>query len=76
MRLGGAAGQLGESREPKRREQLEAARSLLLRNSDGGPEGFLGGGGIGRIAFQQNVAAQTIEVGLCPSLQRRSTAAA
>ena len=39
--VGGAAGRLIELRQRQRRAQLEAPRLLLLRDRDGGEEGFL-----------------------------------
>ena len=58
--VGGAGGRLIELGERKRREQLVAARALLLRDGDGGLEGFLGGRRIGEVALQENFAAQAI----------------
>ena len=44
----------------KRRVQTKTTRALALRDGDGGLEGFLGGGGIARVAFQQDVTAKTM----------------
>ena len=64
MGVGGAAGRLIELGERQRRAQFEAARALLLRDGDGGQEGFLGGRGVGGIALQQDVAADAMQVGV------------
>ena len=63
VRFRRSGGRLVELGEGKRREKLVAARALLRRDRDGGPVGFLGSGGIQGIAFQQDVATQTIEIG-------------
>ena len=62
--VGGAAGRLVEFRERERRAQFEAARALLLRDSDRGLERFLCGRGVGGIAFQQNFAANAMQFGV------------
>ena len=59
--VGGAAGRLVELGERERRAQFEAARALLLRDGDGGPERFFRGRGVGRIALQQHFAARAMQ---------------
>jgi hypothetical protein len=49
-------------------EQFEAARALLLGDGDGRAIGLFRGYGIGGIAFQQDVAAEAIEVRVGDSL--------
>ena len=61
MGFNGPAGRLIELGEREGREQLVAPRALLLRDCDGGLEGFFG---IGGLSLQKNVAAQTMEVGV------------
>jgi len=55
------AGRLVELGERKRREQLVAARALLLRDGDGGPVGVLGRRGIGGVALEQDFAADAMQ---------------
>ena len=64
MGFNGPAGRLIGLGEREGREQLVAPRALLLRDCDGGLEGFFGGCGIGGLSLQKNVAAQTMEVGV------------
>ena len=61
--FGGAAGRLIELGERQRRAQAPTARALLLRDGDGGLEGFFRGGGIGGIALEQDFAAQAMGEG-------------
>src|ERR1700674_789808 len=75
MRLGGAAGRMIELGERKGREQLEAARALLLRDGDGGPERLLGRLRASRVALQKDFAAQAMEereLRTLPELMRES----
>jgi hypothetical protein len=72
-----AAGGLIELGERERRAEGEAARALLVGDGDGGLEGRLGGRRIGRIAAQQDFAAQTMEVrvrDMLPRLRRERQA--
>ncbi len=55
--FGGAGGRLIELGERKRRAQFETARALLLRDGDGGQEGFFRRRGVGGIALEQDFAA-------------------
>ena len=57
-----AAGRTIKFGERKSSEQLVTACLLLLGDGDAGPIGFLGVGQIRRIEFQQDVAAQPMEV--------------
>ena len=59
--VGGAAGRLVELGERERRAQFEAARALLLRDGDGGQEGFFRGRGVGGVALQQDFAARPMQ---------------
>ena len=68
--VGGAAGRLIELGERKRREKLVTARGLLLCDGDGGSVGVFGGRGIGGIAFEQDFAAQAMEVCIGEMLSR------
>ena len=61
--FGGAAGRLVELGERKRRAQFEAARALLLRDGDGGQEGFFCRRGVGGVALQQDFAARPMQFG-------------
>ena len=61
MGVGGAAGRLVELGERERRAQFEAARALLLRDGDGGLEGFLRRRGVRRVALQQHFAAHPMQ---------------
>ena len=62
MGVDGASGRLIELRERKRRAQFEAARALLLRDGDGGQEGFFRGRGVSRIALEQDFATSAVEL--------------
>ena len=80
--VGGAAGRLVELGERQRRAQFEAARALLLRDGDGGQEGFFRGRGVGGVALEQDFAARPMQfrferaiagaVGTSPALRRGS----
>ena len=59
--VGGAAGRLVELGERQRGAQFEAARALLLRDSDGGQEGVFRGRGVGGVALQQHFAARPMQ---------------
>ena len=61
VRFGGAAGRLIELGERERGAQFKAARGLLLRDGDGGQEGFFRGRGVGGIALQQDFAARPMQ---------------
>ena len=61
MRFRGAAGGLVELGEGKRGAQFEAARGLLLRDGDGGQEGFFRRRGIGGVALEQDFAARPMQ---------------
>ena len=56
--------------ERKGRQQFVAARALFLRDGDCGSKGLLGGCGIGGIALEQDVAAQTMQEGVRKMLDR------
>ena len=60
--VGGAAGRLIELGERERGAQSEAARALLLRDGDGGQEGFFRGRGVGGVALQQHFAARPMQL--------------
>ena len=75
MGVGGAAGRLIKLRQRQRRAQLEAPRLLLLRDGDGGEEGFLGRRRIRRIALEQNLAADAMALRVKPTLSVRSLSA-
>ena len=68
MGFDGATGRLIELGEREGREQFVAARALLLGDGDGRAIGLFRGRGIGGIAFQQDVAAEAIEVRIGDSL--------
>ena len=59
--VGGAAGRLVELGERERRAQFEAARALLLRDGDGGQEGFFRRRGVGGVALEQDFAARPMQ---------------
>ena len=61
MGVGGAAGRLIELGERQRRAQFEAARALLLRDGDGGQEGFFRRRGVGGVALEQDFAARPMQ---------------
>ena len=61
MGFGGAAGRLIEFGQRQRRAQFEAARALLLRDGDGGLEGFFRGRGVGGVALEQHFAARPMQ---------------
>ena len=61
MGFDGAAGRLIELGQRQRRAQFEAARALLLRDGDGGQEGFFRRRGVGGIALQQHFAARPMQ---------------
>ena len=56
-----AGGRLVELGQRQRRAQFEAARSLLLRDGDGGQEGFFRRRGVGGVALQQDFAARPMQ---------------
>jgi hypothetical protein len=58
--VGGTAGRLPKLGERERCAQFEAARCLLPRDGDGGPEGFLGREA-GGVELQQNFAADAMQ---------------
>ena len=62
--FGGAVGRLIELGKRQRRAQSEAARALLLRDRDGGQEGFLRGRGVRGVALEQDFAARPMLFGL------------
>ena len=68
MRLSGAIGRLIKLRQRQRRAQLVAPRFLLLRNGDGGEEGFLGQLRVRRIAPEQDFAADAMGFRCKPTL--------
>ena len=68
MGVGGAAGRLIKLRQRERRAQFETPRLLLLRNRDGGEQGFLDRHGVRRIALPQNVAADAMRFRRAPAL--------
>ena len=70
MRFGGAGGRLVELGERKGGEQLAAPRALVLRDGDGGLEGFFPGREIDGVTLQQDVAAQTMKVRVAEMLCR------
>ena len=51
--VGGAAGRLIELRQRQRRAQFKTARPLLLRDRDGGQEGFFRGRGLAGSRFNR-----------------------
>ena len=59
--VGGAVGRLIELGERKRGAQFEAARALLLRDGDGGQEGFFRRRGVGGVALEQDLAARPMQ---------------
>ena len=61
MGVGEAAGRLVELGERQSGAQFEAARALLLRDRDGGQEGFFRGRGVGGIALEQDFAARAMQ---------------
>ena len=61
MGVGGAGGRLIELGQRKRGAQFEAARALLLRDGDGGQEGFFRRSGVGRIALEQGFASRPMQ---------------
>ena len=61
MGVGGAGGRLVELGQRQRRAQFEAARALLLRDRDGGQEGFFRRRGVGGIALEQDFAARPMQ---------------
>ena len=63
MGVGGAGGRLVELGERKRGAQFEAARALLLRDGDGGQEGFFRRRGVGGVALEQDFAARPMQFG-------------
>ena len=67
MGVGDAIGRLIELRQRERRAQLEALCLLMLRNSDGGQERFLGRRLVSRIGLQEDFAADAV------ALRREST---
>ena len=64
MGLGRAAGRLVELGERERRLQLEAPGALLFRDREGGFEGFFGLHRVGGIPLQQDISAQSMQVGI------------
>src|SRR6185437_944185 len=61
--VGGTAGRLVKPGERERGAETPASRALLLCDAQCGFEGFLRGGGIGRIAAEQTFAAKKIGKG-------------
>ena len=59
--VGGAGGRLVELGERQRRAQFKTARGLLLRDGDGGQEGFFRGRGVGGVALEQDFAARPMQ---------------
>ena len=59
--VGGAAGRLAKLGEGKGREQLVAARTLMLGDGDGRPVGVFGWRRVGGIAPEQDVAANAMQ---------------
>ena len=59
--VGGTGGRLVELGQRERRAQFETARCLLLRDGDGGLEGFLRRGEAGGIALEQDFAADAMQ---------------
>ena len=59
--VGGAGGRLVELGERQRRAQFEAARALLLRDSDGGQESVFRRRGIGGVALEQEFTARPMQ---------------
>src|SRR5580692_572392 len=50
--------------ERKRREQLEGSGTLVFRDSEGGFESFFGLRRVGGITRQQDIATQSMQVGI------------
>src|SRR5262249_38325335 len=72
VRLASAAGRLIKLRQRQRRLQLEALRRLLLRDGDGGEEGFFSPPRVRWTVLQQYLATDAVEesVGpVCPHLR-------
>ena len=63
VRVGESAGRLIVLGERERRLQMRTACALLLRYGDRRPECFLGVSVIGRVALEQNFAAQAMQEG-------------
>ena len=55
-----------ELRQCQRGLQFKASSALSLCDSKGGPEGLLDGGGIARIAVNEDFASEAIEGGVGP----------
>ena len=70
MSVGGAAGRLIKLRQRECGAQLEAPRLLLLRDGDGGEEGFFRRCGVRRISLDQKFAADAMQFGVGPALAR------
>ncbi len=64
MGVGVAAGRAGELGERERRAQLEAAGLLGLRDGDRGEEGVFRGGGVGGVVFEEDFAADAMDLGV------------
>ena len=61
-------GRLIELGERERREQLEGSRALLFRDREGGFESVFGLRRVGGITLQQDIAAQSMQVGIVKSV--------
>jgi hypothetical protein len=57
-----------ERRQAEGSSQLEALRLLALRDGDGGMKRFFDRRSIGRIAFEQDLAADAVQLRLVPAL--------
>ena len=66
MGFDGAGGGLVELRYLQCRQQAEAARALLARDSDGGEVGLFGGSRVCRIGLQQDVTADAVQERVSP----------
>ena len=62
MRMGVTIGRAIELCQRQRGAQFEAARLLRLRDSDRGLQRLLGRRGIGRVALQQDLAADAVHL--------------
>jgi len=68
VRIGVATGRAVQLRKSKRRAQFEAARFLRLCDADRGLQRLLGRRGIGRVALQQDLAADAVHFRFVPAL--------
>src|ERR1700722_18039315 len=64
VRLERTVGRLVKLGERGRGSQFEAARSLLLRDREGGQEGLFRGRGGGGVTLQQNFPARSVKFGV------------